>query len=75
MDEAREKIARMSTAEIQAVKPAILSMLGGIDETVARLDQAQSPEQFEQTLQMGMFQVFGGMMEIAQAMESGTEEH
>lgn len=73
MLKAQAKIAQMSPEKIQLVKPKIMAMLAGIDATVDQLGQAQTPEQFEQTLQMGMFQVFGGMMELARVMEPEPE--
>ena len=61
------------TEKIELVKPRIMTMLAGIDATIGQLDHAETPEQFEQSFQMGVFQAFGGMMELAQAMEQDVE--
>lgn len=69
MQEAREKIAQMSTEKIDAVKPQIVAILNGVDSTIDQLHLAKSPEEFEMGLKMGMMQAFGGIMHVAQAME------
>lgn len=73
LEEARQHIAQMSPEKLQSLKPTILAVLTSIDGTVDQLAQAETPEQFEQTLQMGFFQAMGGMMKMAQAMEPEHE--
>jgi hypothetical protein len=68
MASAHASIEKMSPEKLQNIKPKVMSILASIDSMVDQLELAQSPQQFEQTFQMGMFQAFGGVMEIAQAI-------
>lgn len=69
MAEARRELANMSNQKMQEAKPQVMALLGSLDGFLDQLDMAQSPEQFEQMAQMGMFQVFGAMMAMGQAMQ------
>ncbi len=70
MAEARAKLGGMSSDQFAQSKPQMMAMLSGIDGTLDALSATENPEQFEQALQMGMFQVFGGIMAMSQALEA-----
>ncbi|MCA9292747.1 MAG: hypothetical protein KDA20_02915 [Phycisphaerales bacterium] len=66
MAEAREALSKMSGAKFAEKKPQIMQMLDAVDGTLDQLMAATTPEQFEQTVKMGVFQVFGGLMALGQ---------
>ncbi len=62
--EAREKLAQMSTDKVAEKKPQIMAIFDALDHTFGLLNAATTPEEFEQVLQVGVMQVFGGMMAL-----------
>lgn len=69
MAEARAALDQMTGEEFQEMKPQIMQLMGGLEMTIDQLAQAETHEQFEQTAQMGMMQIFGAVMAISSAQQ------
>lgn len=65
-----ESLDNFNDDEFQKIKPQVMALMDSLDATIDQLHAAQTPEEFEQFLQMGMFQIFGGVMSISQSMNS-----
>ncbi len=74
MTAARQRIAQMSPDTVQQLKPQLMSTLGAVDGTLDALAAAKTPQQFEQTMQMGMFQLLGAIVAVAEATDSVQTE-
>ena len=68
--EAMAKLAEMSADDMQAMKPHVLQVLASIDGVLDQMNQASTADEFKQATKMGMRQVFGGLMSLAQSAQA-----
>lgn len=69
MAEARAALGKMSGDDFRKVKPQVMQLLAGVEMTLDQLALAETHEQFEQTAQMGMMQIFGAAMAVSAAQD------
>ena len=69
--EARSRLAKQSSESLAQSKPQVMQAFAAADSVLDQLNEAQTPEQFEQTMKMGMFQMMGVIMSFSQASEGG----
>lgn len=70
MDEAKAKMATMSADDVQTMKPQFLQLLTSIDSVLDQMNKASTADEFEQAAQMGMMQVFGGLMSLSRSAQA-----
>ena len=70
MDKARKDLANWSTQGMTEKKPQVMQVITALDGIVDSLAQSNTSEQFEQTLQGGMFQMMGLIMSLSQPQET-----
>ncbi len=71
MQDAHSKLAKQSSESITESKPQVMQAFAAADSVLNQLNEAQTPEQFEQTMKMGMFQMMGIIMSFSQASDGG----
>ena len=52
------------------MKPQVLQLLASIDGVLDQMNQASTADEFEQATQMGMMQVFGGLMSLSRSAQA-----
>ncbi|MFG0273446.1 MAG: hypothetical protein ACF8QF_00130 [Phycisphaerales bacterium] len=69
MAEAHAALDQMTGDEFQQIKPQVMQLFAGLEMTLDQLALAETHEQFEQTAQMGVMQIFGAAMAVSAAQD------